>query len=112
MLTITDQRFARGPSSLGRRDFLRIGSQRFVDRHASSAASGKKDSVQLRMIDDTNSTITSPLDHVDDARWQVRFLPKLHHVLGDGGGLFARFENDRVARQNRWHDVTIGQVSR
>ena len=89
-------------------NLLRERSKRLVKCFPCSTGSRKKQTVKLRITGDRFANIATAVNQIQDAFWQSRLHPFLHHPSTDGRSDFAWFKNDRVPGNQSWNDMTVG----
>ena len=79
-----------------RTTFLRTG-DRLLNDFADTGRSGKRNLVDILMIDDRSTDVTMPGHDVDDARWQIGLLNDFGQFERRQRSCFGRLEHDRVS---------------
>ena len=95
---------------LQRQDLLGLTTKLLVQQVPYRGTAGEEQPINARMRRQGFTGRHCPLHKIDDAGRKAGLFPKFHGQLGDTGGQFTGFEHHGVARQQRRHDMPVGQM--
>ena len=91
---------------------MRFSGEHLMQFDSHSVASGEEHSVHLDMLYRCSRHFGSAVEQVQHPRRQSGGVPCFGQPLSGSWRQLTRFENDRIARQERWHNVSSRQMRR
>ena len=93
-------------------DLARLAGKLLMQEVAGTGGAGEEEAVDVRIAGQRLAGVDLPLHQVEHPLGQPRLLPHLDHGFSHHGGQLGRLEHDRIAGDERRHNVAVGQVAR